>query len=230
VLAAGAVREAQRAQDHGLPAAVAADWRRRIEGSDPLQAVSLLELSSYVGERLLRDTDAAGMAVALEVRVPLLDHVLVEAAAGIAPERRFSPPGRKQLLRDVALQGIDPAFFDRPKSGFVFPIDAWARNTLQPQMESVFAESGLARQVGLRGKPVHTLWRSFVAGRSGLYWTRVWALYVLMSWCREHAISMPDGGEEATPRRRAAAGARTAPRVAEPQAAVAMVDLVRPEA
>ena len=147
VLAAAPSARRSCAQDHGLPAGVAADWRRRIEGSDPRHAVSLLELSSFVGERLLRDTDAASMAVALEVRVPLLDHVLGETAAGIDPVRRFSPPRQKQLLRDIALDGIDPAIFDRPKSGFVLPIDAWARNSLQPQMESVFGDAG-ARPAG----------------------------------------------------------------------------------
>jgi asparagine synthase (glutamine-hydrolysing) len=190
VLAAPAVREAQRWQAHGLPAPVAADWRRRIDGSELRQAVSALELSSFVGERLLRDTDAASMAVALEVRVPLLDHVLAETAAGIDPARRFSPPGRKQLLREAALGGLDPALFERPKSGFVLPIDVWARRRLQPQMDAMFADPGLAARAGLRGPAVQTLWRSFLAGRPGLYWSRVWALYVLLSWCQAHQMSL----------------------------------------
>jgi asparagine synthase (glutamine-hydrolysing) len=190
VLATGVVREAQRQQQHGLPAEVAAAWRQRIEGSEPRHAVSVLELSSFVGERLLRDTDAASMAVGLEVRVPLLDHVLAETAAGIEPTRRFSPPGRKQLLRDVALARLDPALFDRPKAGFVLPIDTWARRRLQPQMQALFADAGLARRVGLRDEAVRTLWRSFIEGRPGLYWSRVWALYVLLSWCRTHDMSL----------------------------------------
>ena len=116
--------------------------------SELLHAISLLELSSFIGERLLRDTDAASMAVALEVRVPLLDHVLAETVAGLDPARRFEPLGRKQLLRDVALARLDPAIFDRPKSGFVLPIDTWARRRLQPQMEALFADAELARRVG----------------------------------------------------------------------------------
>jgi asparagine synthase (glutamine-hydrolysing) len=189
-LAAGAVRQAQARQQHGLPADVAAAWRRRIDGSEPRHAVSVLELSSFIGERLLRDTDAASMAVGLEVRVPLLDHVLAETAAGIDPARRFSPPGKKQLLRDVALARLDPALFDRPKSGFVLPIDVWARQRLRPQMEALFDDAGLAGRVGLRGETVRTLWRSFVAGRAGLYWSRIWAIYVLLSWCRSHDVSL----------------------------------------
>jgi asparagine synthase (glutamine-hydrolysing) len=37
---------------------------------------------------------------------------------------------------------------------------------------------------------VATLWQSFVGGRPGLYWSRVWALYVLMSWCQTHDVSL----------------------------------------
>jgi asparagine synthase (glutamine-hydrolysing) len=191
VLAEGAVRDAQRQQEHGLPAEVAAAWRRRIDGSELRHAISVLELSSFIGERLLRDTDAASMAVGLEVRVPLLDHVLAETAAGIDPARRFSPPRKKQLLRDIALARLDPALFDRPKSGFVLPIDTWARRRLQPQMHALFSDGALVRSVGLRPEAVRTLWRSFTEGRPGLYWTRIWGLYVLLAWCARHGLSLP---------------------------------------
>jgi len=189
-LAAHAVRSAQNAQDHGLPGEVAEEWRRRIASCEARQAVSALELASFAGERLLRDTDTASMAVGLEVRVPLLDHVLAETAAGIDPGRRFSPCGRKQALRDAALGGLDPGLFDRPKSGFVLPIDAWARRRLRGEMDDVFADDGLARRAGLRGEAVRTVWRSFTRGRPGLYWSRPWSLFVLMKWCRAHDASI----------------------------------------
>jgi asparagine synthase (glutamine-hydrolysing) len=187
-LAGRAVREAQGLQHYGLPAEVAMAWRERIDGSETLHAISLLELSSFVGERLLRDTDAASMAVALEARVPLLDHVLAESVAGLDPKRRFSPARKKKLLREVALGRLDPGLFDRPKSGFVLPIDKWARGSLQPQMGALFEDDNLVGRVGLRSDTTRTLWRSFVQGRPGLYWTRVWALYVLLSWCRTHEV------------------------------------------
>jgi len=188
MLAGGAVRAAQERQEHGLPAEVAAEWRGRIEGSELRHAISALELSSFVGERLLRDTDAASMAASLEVRVPLLDHALAETVGRIDATRRFLPAGRKQLLRDVGLRRLDPALFDRPKSGFVLPIDTWARQRLHAQMGARFADTRLAERVGLRGETVRTLWRSFVDGRPGLYWSRVWAIYVLLSWCETHDV------------------------------------------
>ena len=130
------------------------------------------------------------MAASLEVRVPFLDHVLIERIAGIEADRRFAPPRRKQLLRDLALARLDPSLFERPKSGFVLPIDTWARRSLQPQIEAVFGDAELVRRVGLRSDTLQTLWRSYLAGRPGLYWSRVWALYVLLSWCRTHDVGL----------------------------------------
>ena len=43
---------------------------------------------------------------------------------------RFEPLGRKQLLRRVGLDGLDPALFERPKQGFVLPFDRWIRKSL----------------------------------------------------------------------------------------------------
>jgi asparagine synthase (glutamine-hydrolysing) len=189
-LASEIVRTAQGSQDFGLPAEVAAAWRTRIDGSEIQHSVSLLEMSSFIGERLLRDTDAASMAVGLEVRVPLLDHVLFETIAGIDPTRRFQPSRKKQLLRDVALARLDPALFDRPKSGFVLPIDSWARRGLQPEMERILTSTGTVARAGLCPDTVKTLWESYVAGKPGLHWSRVWSIYVLLAWCDRHDMKL----------------------------------------
>jgi asparagine synthase (glutamine-hydrolysing) len=189
-LAAARVQAAQRTQDFGLPAEVASAWRARTRGSETLHAISLLELSSFIGERLLRDTDAASMAASLEVRVPLLDHVLWEKVAGIDPTRRFSPAGKKRLLRDLALSRLDPALFDRPKSGFVLPIGKWARRRLQPEMDRLLSDETLISRVGLQPGAVKTLWKSYVAGKPGMYWSRVWSIYVLLSWSQKHDMSL----------------------------------------
>jgi asparagine synthase (glutamine-hydrolysing) len=189
-LASARIRAAQRAQDFGLPAEVGRAWRTRTEGDGILHSISLLELSSFIGERLLRDTDAASMAVSLEVRVPLLDWALCEKVAGIDPARRFSPLGKKRLLRDLALRRLDPTLFDRPKSGFVLPIGEWAKRRLQPEIERLLSDAPLVNRAGLQPDTVQTLWRSYVAGKPGLYWSRVWSVYALLSWCQNHDMAL----------------------------------------
>lgn len=174
----------------GLPPGVAAHWQELIEGQPMLHAISMLELASYVGERLLRDTDCASMAVSLEARVPLLDHEVIEAAAAVDLDRRFQPLGRKAVLRSLALEELDPKFFDRPKSGFELPIDHWCRHDLRGEVESALCDGNLCAQAGLEGETVAKLWRAFEAGAPGLYWSRVWSLFVLLWWCRTHNASI----------------------------------------
>ena len=83
----------------GLEPGLARELAERIAGEPELTAISSLEMASFLGERLLRDTDAASMAVSLEVRVPLLDHEFVEALAQVPEMQRFHPLRKKMLLR-----------------------------------------------------------------------------------------------------------------------------------
>jgi asparagine synthase (glutamine-hydrolysing) len=187
-LASSAVKKVQSQEVFGLPVAVADLWRDRVRDQPLLHAISLLELSSFIGERLLRDTDAASMAVALEVRVPLLDHVLCEAVAGLDPERRFDPILKKMALRRAALSKLDPSLFDRPKSGFVLPIAGWTKRGLRAELDRLFSDTALIGRVGLNAATVQTLWASYTSGKRGLHWSRIWSIYVLLSWCRTHDV------------------------------------------
>ena len=55
---------------------------------------------------------------------------------------------------------------------------------------ALLSDPAAARRVGLQGDSVKTLWRSFLAGRAGLYWSRIWALYILLWWCQAHELSL----------------------------------------
>jgi asparagine synthase (glutamine-hydrolysing) len=174
----------------GLPAARHDAFARAIEKSPLLHALSMLELWLFIGERLLRDTDSASMAVSLEVRVPLLDHVVIECASQLDEAVRFEPVGRKGLLRELALSRLDPGLFERPKSGFVLPIERWCRQKLRGEIEATFADAEACRGAGLDVDAVQALWRAFQADAPGIYWSRVWALFVLLRWCHQHRMSL----------------------------------------
>ena len=167
-----------------------AELTELIAGSSPRHAVSTLEVANFLGERLLRDTDWSGMAVSLEVRVPLIDHGVIEAVAAVESGRRYEPLGKKRLLRELALSKVDPAIFDRPKSGFVLPIEAWCRQSLKDEVAEVLADRDLCAAAGLDHATVGKLWRSFSAGAPGMYWSRIWVIFVYLRWCREHRVAV----------------------------------------
>ncbi len=174
---------------HGLPFERMAGLARLTAGQPPLHAVSLLELSLFLGDRLLRDSDAAGMAASLELRLPLVDHRLVEAVAGLPEADRFHPIGRKAFLRTHVLGGLDPALFDRPKRGFEMPFGTWLRGPLKTAVEPVLRDASLAASVGLDPAAVGGLWDAFQKEAPGIYWSRVWSLFALLDWCRRHRVS-----------------------------------------
>ena len=174
--------------DDGLTRDMAAQLERELAGRSPVAAVAALEQRLFLGERLLRDTDAASMAVSLETRLPLVDSVVVDAVNRLPDDARFSPLGRKQMLRRIGLDGLDPALFERPKRGFVLPFDSWIRNSLGRAMDDTMRDPQAAAAVGLDGPTVTRLWQGYQQGAPGLYWSRVWVVYVLIRWCHRHGV------------------------------------------
>jgi len=155
-----------------------------------LSAISVLEQRLFLGERLLRDTDAASMSASIEVRVPLVDHFLTECVDRVPLSQRFYPVGKKSILRRLGLRGLDSRLFERPKSGFVLPYDRWLRSTLGKVVDATLRDRTAVTQAGLHPDAVEQLWSGFISGAPGLYWSRIWALYVLVRWCQQHGAAL----------------------------------------
>jgi asparagine synthase (glutamine-hydrolysing) len=172
----------------GLPAAMWARLRDEAEERSPLAAISVMEQRLFLGERLLRDNDAASMAASIEQRLPLVDQILLETVVGLDDDARFRPLQKKAILRRIGLRGLDPALFDRPKRGFVLPFDRWIRLGLGKAMDETMRDAAAVRAAGLDPEAVQRLWGAFQEGGPGLYWSRVWALYVLIRWCERHGV------------------------------------------
>lgn len=172
---------------HGLPESIHARLQQEIASRSSLSAVSVMEQRLFLGERLLRDTDAVSMAASIEVRLPLVDQALVEAVNRLSVADRYHPLRKKSMLRRIGLTGLNPMLFERPKSGFVLPYDRWLRSGLGKLIEGTLRDAEAIRPTGLNPDAVRQLWQSFLDGAPGLYWSRVWALYVFIRWCHRHA-------------------------------------------
>lgn len=137
---------------------------------------SSFEIQSYLRDTLLRDADVMGMAQSLEIRVPLLDHKLVEYVLGLpSPVKLFDSHTPKPLLVH-ALGGLLPEdVISRKKSGFSFPFDVWLRDEIsEPVYESLRSLS--KRGIFARDFPIQQ-WELFDLGQQ--HWSRIWQLFVL---------------------------------------------------
>jgi asparagine synthase (glutamine-hydrolysing) len=172
----------------GLPLAMRQRLTAEARSRTPLSAISVMEQRLFLGERLLRDNDVASMASSLEQRVPLVDRVLFESVDRLPDQSRYWPLGRKAMLRRIGLRGLDPALFERPKSGFVLPFDRWIRRGLRHAMDQTLRDPKAIAPVGLDPAAVERLWRAFLDGAPGMYWSRVWSVYVLIRWCHHNRV------------------------------------------
>jgi asparagine synthase (glutamine-hydrolysing) len=170
----------------GLPSVMHSRLLLETRWRSPLSAISVLEQRVFLGERLLRDTDATSMASSIEVRLPLVDHVLFENVGRLNDRERYHPVGKKSVLRRIGLGGLDPTLFERPKTGFVLPYDRWIRMGLGKVMDQTMRDPVAVKPTGLNPAAVLRLWQAFLEGAPGLYWSRVWAIYVLIRWCDRH--------------------------------------------
>jgi asparagine synthase (glutamine-hydrolysing) len=148
-----------------------------------LSKISVAEMKGYMLHVLLRDADQMSMAHALEVRVPFLDHRLVEFVLGISDEMKF-PSTPKKLLLDAVGDLIPHEVVHRPKMGFTFPWPIWMRGELRG-----FCEEGLEslKSVSvIRHNEVLQMWRMFLAGSKVITWSRIWPMVVLGHWVKKH--------------------------------------------
>jgi asparagine synthase (glutamine-hydrolysing) len=127
-----------------------------LNASHPEDQISEWELTRYMRNQLLRDSDVMSMAHSLELRVPFVDRNLFEAVASLPHEVRIQRG--KKLLTD-AVPELPTWVLNKTKRGFVLPFDRWL------QAEHRAALSKLATTLPNNNSTWHQLWSIFVFER-----------------------------------------------------------------
>ncbi|MEJ8800530.1 asparagine synthase (glutamine-hydrolyzing) [Pontibacter sp. H249] len=170
---------------HGSPFIPAAP-----DGLDTLGLISWAEIQSYMIPMLLRDSDQMSMAVGLEIRVPFLDHCLVEEVLHY-PQQYKRGKGVKPLLVEAFKDDLPTEVYDRPKQGFALPMDFWIRGPLAD-----FTDDGIEAAIDiLKLDEPYKQYCAFLDG--SCHWTRVWQWCVLGHWlsrsvtCERAGVILP---------------------------------------
>ncbi|NQY08832.1 MAG: asparagine synthase (glutamine-hydrolyzing) [Flavobacteriales bacterium] len=144
-----------------------------------LSKVSIAEIGTYMQHVLLRDTDQMSMQHSLEVRVPFLDHELVEYVLNV-PDKFKVPHSPKKLLTDSIGDLLPSEIINRPKMGFTFPWDKWLRADLKSYCEERLTH--LKQTAYFNEHGVDELWNKFLNKDPHVTWARIWILVVLGNW------------------------------------------------
>jgi len=122
---------------------------------DPLSMIQYLDMKTYLPGDILTKVDRASMAHALEVRVPLLDHKLVEWISGLPPEMKLKGSEGKYIFKKAMEKYLPHDILYRRKQGFAVPLAAWFRGPLRERVQQALlgptlADTGMFNQDFLR--------------------------------------------------------------------------------
>jgi len=157
---------------------------------DPLDRVNFLDLHLYLQDDLLPKVDRMSMATSLEVRVPFLDHRMVELATSIKNNKKLKGLSTKHILKKALQDYIPPDLMKRPKIGFDIPLGPWLKNELKDYMLSLL-ERGKLKNSGIFNIPeVERIISEHLQGRHN-HRQLLWPLIIFQHWFDKYKPQLP---------------------------------------
>jgi asparagine synthase (glutamine-hydrolysing) len=153
---------------------------KRLANFSEIDQISYLELTHYMANMLLRDTDCMGMAHGLEIRAPLLDHKLVELMFQVPSKFKMNRSKPKPLLLDSLPKILPDEAVFRKKMGFTIPLQLWMKTRLKKEVEDVLLTPVAQLEGVLEEKSIRKIWSDFLDDK--VSWSRPWSLYVIKKW------------------------------------------------
>jgi asparagine synthase (glutamine-hydrolysing) len=154
------------------------------DGRDRVSQLLYLDTKTNLVGDILTKVDRMSMATSLEVRVPLLDHVLVEWVTGLPSDWKMRGKQLKYILKKLAERvGVPLEVLNRPKQGFALPLVHWMRNELKDLIQTVLLEPRTLQRGYFNPRAVRRLVDEHFEKRrnqSG----RIWRLLMLEMWHR----------------------------------------------
>ena len=161
--------------------------------TDPLGRVLYLDSKTYLPGDILTKVDRMSMLTSLEVRVPMLDHVLLEWVTGLAPEWKMRGASQKYILKKLAERvGVPREVLYRPKQGFALPLVHWIRHELKDLILTVMLEPRTLQRGYFDPRGIRRLLDEHFKERRD-HSARIWRLLMFELWHRNflEALAIP---------------------------------------
>ncbi len=161
----------------------------KADTEDPLSLIQYLDVKTYLVGDILTKVDRASMAHGLEVRVPLLDHILVEWIAKLPSSLKLRGQNGKHVFKKAMEPYLPHDVLYRKKMGFGVPLAQWFRGPLRPLLKtrllgSIMEDSGLFQM-----STIETLIEQHLSGVRD-HSTPIWSLFMFEAFLRSEAESL----------------------------------------
>lgn len=142
---------------------------------------------SYLPDDILCKVDRASMAVALETRVPFLDHRVAEVAARIPLSMKIRDGKGKHILRKLLDRYVPRELVERPKTGFAVPVGEWIKGPLRDWAQDLLNERKMRVDGWFDAEVVNARWQDHLSGRRDST-AALWAVLMFQAWLREQQV------------------------------------------
>jgi asparagine synthase (glutamine-hydrolysing) len=154
---------------------------RQTEDWPLLSRLMRVDQRTYLPDAMLTKADRASMAVSLEVRVPLLDHRVVEYTSQLPDSLKYRNGMGKYLLKKLLARYVPKELFERPKMGFGVPIDRWFRDELKDLLLDYLSPERLKKEGLFDYASVEDKIKEHLSGQANHQY-RLWAILMWEMW------------------------------------------------
>ncbi|NYT76914.1 asparagine synthase (glutamine-hydrolyzing) [Alcaligenaceae bacterium] len=147
-----------------------------------------MEAQMFMTDDILVKVDRASMANSLEVRVPMLDHRVVELAWRMPLDLKIRAGKGKWLLREVLAKYVPNEIMARPKKGFSIPLANWLRGPLREWAEALLNERRLREDGYFHPAPIRRLWSDHLANKRDCS-SQLWIVLMFQAWLEYQGTS-----------------------------------------
>lgn len=145
-----------------------------------------IDAQQYMVDDILVKVDRAAMANSLEVRVPMLDHRLVELAWQLPLDMKIRDKSGKWVLREVLYRYVPKELIERPKKGFSIPLAQWLRGPLREWAEPLIAEKRLLEEGYFYPDKISQAWQEHLQGKKDNS-SKLWSVLMFQIWMRNQS-------------------------------------------
>jgi len=166
------------------------EFASRVKTNEPLDQLLYIDSKTYLPGDILTKVDRMSMATSLEVRVPLLDHKLIDFVTRVPAPLKLNGIETKQLLKRVAKDLIPAEILNRPKQGFGIPLEQWINRQLRDQILETLRETRTRQRGYVNYKYVDLIVDEHHKGRRDHSFP-LWSLLILELWHRQYIDRSP---------------------------------------